>query len=67
MTVATKVGKALAHLKQAQASFESFALETQDKAAKKMYQEAADATTVLVQSLAGRLDQIQDEEPEFRS
>lgn len=67
MTVATKVGKALAHLKQAQASFESFALETKDKTAQKMYKEAADATDVLVQSLEGRLDQIRDQEPEFRS
>lgn len=67
MTVATKVARAIAHLKSAQASFESFSLETQDKSAKHMYQDAAKATESLAQSLEQRLENIQDEEPEFKS
>lgn len=66
MTVGTKVQKALAHLKQAQAAFETFSLDTKDKSAKKMYHDAATATEVLANSLEQRLDQIQDEEPEYR-
>ena len=67
VTVATKVQKALAHLHQAQAAFESFALDTKDSKAKGMYQDAAKATAVLADSLEGRLDQIQDEEPEYQT
>jgi hypothetical protein len=66
VTVGTKVQKALAHLHEAQAAFETFSLDTTDKSAKSMYQDAAKATGALAKSLAQRLDQIQDEEPEYR-
>lgn len=67
MTVATKVQKALAHLHQAQAAFETFALDTQDHRARAMYQDAAKATRMLAESLEGRLEEIQEEEPEYRT
>lgn len=67
VTVATKVQKALAHLHQAQAAFEVFALDTQDKSAQDMYRDAAKATKVLAESLEDRLEQIQEEEPEYRT
>jgi hypothetical protein len=64
--VGTKVAKALAHLKQAQAAFEAFALETQDKDAKSMYHDAGKATEVLANQLEQRLETIRDEEPAYR-
>lgn len=67
MTVGIKVQKALAHLHQAQAAFETFSLDTKDKQAKGMYHDAAQATEALAQTLGQRLDKIQDEEPEYQS
>lgn len=66
MTVGVKVQKALAHLHEAQASFETFSLDTKDKQAQGMYRDAAQATKALAQTLEQRLDKIQDEEPEYR-
>lgn len=66
MTVGTKVQKALSHLHQAQAAFETFSLDTKDKQAKGMYRDAAEATGALAQTLEQRLNQIQEEEPEYR-
>lgn len=66
MTVATQVKQSLAGLKAAQASFEQFALQTQNSAAKQMYTDAADQTKTLVQTLEQRVQQIEQEEPQFQ-
>lgn len=65
MTVGTQVKQALASLKSAQASFETFALATDNKNAKQMYQQAAQQTQSVLQSLEPRLQEILAEEPQY--
>ena len=66
MTVASQVKQTLAGLKSAQASFETFALQTQNQQAKQLYQNAAQQTETLVNSLSPRIEQIEQEEPQYK-
>lgn len=65
MTVGTQVKQALAGLKSAQASFETFALATDNQNAKQLYQQAAQQTKSVLDSLEPRLQEIQGEEPQY--
>jgi hypothetical protein len=65
MTVGTQVKQALASLKGAQASFETFALATDNQNAKKLYQDAAQQTQSVLDSLEPRLQEILAEEPQY--
>jgi hypothetical protein len=65
MTVATQVKQTLAGLKSAQASFETFALQTDNEQAKQFYQNAAEQTQQLVDSLNTRVEQLVQEEPQY--
>ncbi|MFS0777725.1 DUF1657 domain-containing protein [Neobacillus sp. 3P2-tot-E-2] len=65
MTVGTQVSQTLAGLKSAQASLETFALGTENKQAKQLYQNAAQQTQSIIDSLEPRLQQIQKEEPQY--
>lgn len=65
MTVATQVQQTLAGLKSAQASFETFALQTENQQAKQMYQQAAQQTQQLVDQVNQRVQAIQQEEPQY--
>jgi F0F1-type ATP synthase membrane subunit b/b' len=65
MTVAVQVKQTLAGLKSAQASFETFSLQTENEQAKQFYQNAAQQTQQLVDSLNTRVDQIVQEEPQY--
>lgn len=65
MTVGVQVKQALAGLKSAQASFETFALQTQNKNAKLLYQQAAEQTKSVLDSLEPRLQEIISEEPQY--
>ncbi|MBE3589239.1 MAG: DUF1657 domain-containing protein [Firmicutes bacterium] len=67
MTVGTKVQQTIASLKSAQANLETFALDTQNKAAKQLYQEAAQQMKEIVQRMESRLQQIQQEEPQYKN
>jgi hypothetical protein len=66
MTVGTQVKQTLAGLKSAQASLEQFALQTQDKQAKQLYESAAQQTKSIVESLEPRVQQIESEEPQYK-
>jgi len=66
MTVATQVRQAIASLKSVQASFEQFALETENQQAKQMYNNAATQTKQVLQSVEPRLTEIEQEEPQYR-
>ncbi|MDI3327005.1 MAG: DUF1657 domain-containing protein [Alicyclobacillaceae bacterium] len=66
MTVASQIKQTLAGLKSAQASLEQFALQTQDKAAKKAFTDAANQTQSIIQSLQSRVSQIEQQEPEYK-
>ena len=65
MTVGTQVKQAIAGLKSAQASFETFALATDNQNAKKLYQNAAQQTQSVLDSLEPRLQEILAEEPQY--
>ncbi|WHY36300.1 DUF1657 domain-containing protein [Cytobacillus firmus] len=65
MTVGTQVKQAIAGLKSAQASFETFALATDNQNAKQLYQSAAQQTQSIIDSLEPRLQEIQKEEPQY--
>ncbi|RAS75452.1 DUF1657 domain-containing protein [Priestia endophytica] len=66
MTVINDVKKTLVGLKSAQASFETFALSTDNQQAKQLYQDAAQQTQAIVDSLSPRLQQIEQEEPQYK-
>lgn len=66
MTVASQVKQTLAGLKSAQASFEQFALQTQNQQAKQLYQDAANQTQTIVTSLQSRVQQLEQEEPQYK-
>lgn len=66
MTVATQVKQTIAGLKSAQASFEQFALQTENKQAKQVYQNAAQQTQTILQSVEPRMTQIEQEEPQYK-
>lgn len=66
MTVINQVKTALAELKSAQASFETFALSTDNQQAKTLYQEAAQQTQEIVNIISPRIEQIIQEEPQYK-
>ncbi|MBX6395786.1 MAG: DUF1657 domain-containing protein [Alicyclobacillaceae bacterium] len=66
MTVASQVKQTLAGLKSAQASLEQFALQTQDQAAKRAFTEAANQTQSIINALQSRVNQIEQQEPEYK-
>ncbi|WP_050616361.1 DUF1657 domain-containing protein [Bacillus testis] len=66
MTVINNVKTTLAGLKTAQASFETFALSTDNQEAKQLYQNAAAQTQSIVDSLSPRVEQMEQEEPQYK-
>ncbi|HEY4549634.1 MAG TPA: DUF1657 domain-containing protein, partial [Bacillus sp. (in: firmicutes)] len=56
----------IAGLKSAQASLETFSLGTDNEQAKQLYQDAAQQTQAIIDNIEPRLQQIQDEEPQYR-
>jgi hypothetical protein len=66
MTVATQVKQTIAGLKSAQASFEQFALQTDNKQAKQLYQDAAQQTMAILNNVEPRVTQIEQEEPQYK-
>ncbi|PAE33330.1 DUF1657 domain-containing protein [Bacillus sp. 7884-1] len=65
MTVINDVKTALAGLKSAQASFETFALGTENQQAKQLYQQAAQQTQSVIDSIEPRIQQIEQDEPQY--
>ncbi|GGJ97854.1 hypothetical protein GCM10007063_20260 [Lentibacillus kapialis] len=66
MTVSSQVKQTIAGLKSAQASFEQFALQTENKQAKQLYQDAAQQTQTILQTVEPRAQQIEQEEPQYK-
>ncbi|GAA0446719.1 MAG: DUF1657 domain-containing protein [Bacillota bacterium] len=66
MTVSSQVKQTIAGLKSAQASFEQFALQTENKQAKQLYENAAQQTMAILQSVEPRVKQIEQEEPQYK-
>lgn len=65
MTVIQNVKTAVAGLKSAQASLETFALSTDNEQAKQLYQQAAQQTQSVIDSLTPRVHEIEQEEPQY--
>lgn len=66
MTVATQVRQAIAGLKSVQASFEQFALQTENPQAKQLYNDVAQQTQQVLDQVQPRLVEIEQEEPQYR-
>ncbi|WP_152657370.1 DUF1657 domain-containing protein [Oceanobacillus sp. CFH 90083] len=66
MTVGTQVQQTIAGLKSAQASLEQFALQTDNKQAKQLYKNAAQQTQGVLDQLEPRLQQVMQEEPQYK-
>jgi len=66
VTVGSQVKQAVASLKSVQASFEQFALETENQQAKQLYTNAAQQTDAILQSIQPRVQEIEQEEPQYK-
>ncbi|GGC94632.1 hypothetical protein GCM10007216_26660 [Thalassobacillus devorans] len=66
MTVISDVKQTVAGLKSAQANFETFALGTENQQAKQLYQQAAQQTQVIIDSVEPRVSEIEQEEPQYK-
>lgn len=66
MTVSSQVKTCLASLKSAQASLEQFAINTQNQEAKSMFENAANATQQIVDQVSSRVQQIEQQEPQYK-
>lgn len=65
MTVSSQIKQTLSSLKSAQASLESFALETQNQQAKQLFTNAAQQTKNIVDTLEPRIQEIESQEPPY--
>jgi hypothetical protein len=65
MTVSSQVKQTLAGLKSAQASLETFSLQTENTGAKQMYQQLATQAQTMVDTLSQRVQEIEQEEPQY--
>ncbi|WP_027416771.1 DUF1657 domain-containing protein [Aneurinibacillus terranovensis] len=66
MTVSSQVKQAVASLKSAQASLESFALNTQNQQAKQLFEQNAKNTQSIINSLENRVQQLEQQEPQYK-
>lgn len=66
MTVASQLKTAVASMKSAQASFETFALGTQNKEAKTLFTNTAQQTQNIIDQVMPRVHQIEQEEPQYK-
>jgi len=66
MTVAAQVKTCVASLKSAQASLEAFALSTQNQEAKNLFTSAAQQTQQIVDQVATRVQELENEEPQYK-
>lgn len=66
MTVASQVKQTLANLKSVQANLENFALQTQNQMAKQLYTNAAQQTKSIIDSLEPRINEIENQEPQYK-
>ena len=66
MTVGTKMHQTLAQLEGVTANMKTFALDTEDKAAKKMFAEYSQQLESICQGLKARCDYIEQQEPQYK-
>ncbi len=66
MTIGKSLKTTLSSLKSVQASLESFALQTDNPAAKDMFTQFADQAKTMVQGLQSRVMEIENQEPQYK-
>ncbi len=66
MTVGTQMTKAIATVESACATMKTFALETEDQEAKQTFQQLAQTFDNALQTLKGREQYIQEQEPQYK-
>lgn len=66
VTVGTKIKQTLASAESILADLKSYTLETQDQQAKQLFQDLASQMEQTVRGLKKRLQQIQQQEPQYR-
>lgn len=66
MTVGTQMHQALAGLEAATASMKTFALETEDQAAKQMFSQYAQQLNSICQGMNARISYIEQQEPQYK-
>ncbi|MGI6514670.1 MAG: DUF1657 domain-containing protein [Syntrophomonadaceae bacterium] len=66
MTVSSQIKEALSNLKSAQASLESFALQTQNQQAKQLFTSAAQQAKSIINTLEPRIQEIESQEPQYK-
>lgn len=67
MTVGTQMQQAIAGVQSAAATMKTFALETQDQAAKKDFQQLAQTFDDALTLLEGRQKYIEEQEPQYKN
>jgi len=66
LTIGKKVQEALGMLKTTSGNFQTFALETQDQAAKQMYTNFSKQLDQMITELSGRVQYIESQEPQYK-
>jgi hypothetical protein len=66
MTVGVKMQQTIASAQSVLANLNSFALETQDQAAKQMFSSLAQSQQTILDQLNQRLQYIQEQEPQYK-
>jgi len=66
LTVSSQIKQTLSNLKSAQASLESFALQTQNQQAKQLFTNAAQQTKSILDTLEPRIREIESQEPQYK-
>ena len=66
MTIGTQMQQAISGVETAAATMKSFALQTEDKAAKKDFQQLSQTFEDALQILNGRLKYIEQQEPQYK-
>lgn len=66
MTIGTKMHQTLASLEGAAAELQTFALETQDQTAKKMFTDLNQQLEGICQALRGRVNYIEQQESQYK-
>lgn len=66
MTVGTQMQQAIAGVQSVASTMKTFALETQDKAAQKEFQQLAQTFDQAIQTLQSRQKYLEQQEPQYK-
>lgn len=66
LTIGVKLNQLLASLESSSADLKTFALETQDKNAQKMFSDYANQLEGISTGIKGRVNYLEEQEPQYR-